>query len=232
MSGIVSLPAFRCRQEGLDAQINPNFSVSGQWINHLNFALDRHKVFSGLGFRYGDILWSAFQWTMELCFDPTDFWQEGEVFIELEPLGIANGLTVSLAFEAWELRPLLEEILVSPFQILDLGLQDLAICFLQPHGLCLIFQSRCPTLQFVIANPLAGLFVSSLPQGQRPIPDKASLSKLGSQCLLLFDSGINAIAECFANNHVIAERSIYQNICSIKGRPKRVEMSQELITHR
>src|SRR6266542_1086431 len=157
---------------------------------------------------------------MELCFDPTDFWQVGEVFIELETLGIANGLTVSLAFEAWELRPLLKKILVSPFQILNLGLQNLAVCFLQPFAPYLMFQSSCPTLQFVIANPPASFLVGSLPQRQRPIPDKASLSKLGSQCLLLFDSGINAIAECFANNHVIAERSIYQNICSIKGRPK------------
>lgn len=115
VTGIVSLPAFRCRQEGFDAEINPNLTASGWLFNHLNFTLDGHKVFSGLGFRHGDILWSAFQWSVKFGFDPTDFGQEGGVFIELETLGIADGLTVSFALEAWELRPLLKEVFVGPF---------------------------------------------------------------------------------------------------------------------
>lgn len=117
VTGIIPLPSFRGCQEGFDTQINSDLTASGWLFNHLNFALDGHKVFSGLGFRHGEILWSAFPWTMKLCFDPTDLWHIGEVFVELEALGKADGLTVSFTFEAWELHPFLKEVFVGALQI-------------------------------------------------------------------------------------------------------------------
>src|SRR6266508_5643716 len=88
-----------------------------------------------------------------------------------------------------------------------------------------MFHSGCATLQFVITDPFTSFLVGSLPQRQRPIPDKAGVSELDSQSLLLFSGWVEAIAECFADDHVsvMVERSIYQNICFIKEQPKEVE---------
>src|SRR6266540_2886554 len=139
---------------------------------------------------------------MKLGFDPTYFWQVGGVFIKLEALWIADRLTISFALEPWEFRPFFKEVFVGTLQIFNLALQDLTISFLEPLSFCLMFQSSCSTFQFVIANPFASFLISNLPQRQCPVPNKASVPELDSQSLLLFSSGVEAITEGFADDHM------------------------------
>src|SRR3990172_6972129 len=209
VTGMFSLPAFRRRQEGLDTEIDPDLSASCRSFDHAHFALAGHKVFSRLGFRHGDVLWSAFQGPVDFGLDPTHLRQVGEVFVEPETLWIADGLLISFALEARELRAPREEVLVGLLQIFDLGLQDLAVCVPQPFRFGPVFQSRGPTLQLVVVDAFAGFLICLHSQCQSPIPHKTRVPILNSQSLLLFGSRVEAIAEGFADHHTFFCSSMY-----------------------
>jgi hypothetical protein len=182
-------------------QVNTSLlALVGRFV-YLDLALDRDEILAALGSRNGHVLHLSLNGAVKDGLDPTDLGQVDTVALNLEPLGVTDGLFASLALEGGVVSPLLEEVDVGPVQILEFLLQHLAVCLLEPGVLRLAFQLCKPNVALEVAQALTCLPIVGLAQGQAPVVDEPGVAELDSQSSLLLLIGVYPVLEGFLDEH-------------------------------
>lgn len=198
------LDLFARRQDGevFESKVDAYGRLAVGSSRHIHFAENRCVILATLGFRDGETLRFPFQRTVENDFHPTDFRQIDAVAVELEPLGVADGLTAVTLLESRVSGPLLEIVGKGAVQILDLRLQCLTIRFPEPCVVGLAFQFRHHALEGIVAHVRVMFAVIRIARRQRPVVHETGMTELDSQSGLLLPIGVQAIAKRFAEHQI------------------------------
>ncbi len=196
-----------------EADINPDRRLAAKLRGRsFHFTLDGDEILAGLGFRHGAVFHLPFHWPVKHRPNLAHLGQVDPTACHLEPLRIGDGLLVVLAVivgisfghsvlarfaVARRQRPLPfhpEKVPVSRIQLVQRTLKHLRIALVQPAMLLGLFQLFQDDLHIFFAEGQTVLKPGLLFEGQEMVIDKAGLSKLDGQLVLLDFVGVDAKA--------------------------------------